>query len=303
MSKPALFPEGHYYSPVVDTDEACRDAGRIWPGLQAIPGIDMQEERQRRLLADHFPALLRHYAYPRDGPPDEEVDFFYERNSQFAWFDSRALFCLLQIIRPRRVVEVGSGYSSLLMSDVNERFLAGAARICCIEPYPRPFLEQGDRAGLYELLKRRVQDVDISVFTDLGEGDLLFIDSSHVCKTGSDVAHLYLNVLPRLKPGVYIHVHDVFLPEDYRQDWVVDENRSWNEQYVLHALLAENPNFEVIFGSHYAFRRFPELIASALGTAPYGGSSFWFRRRGGSSDGLSAVAGIDPPDPNKKPSR
>lgn len=281
MGKPALFPEGHFYSPVVDTDEAERDKARIWPGLRDIPGINMQEDAHRRLLSGDFPTLLTGYVYPDDGPADEDLSFYYERNSQFGWLDSRALFCLMQMIRPARIIEVGSGYSSLLMSDVNARFLEGRTQISCIEPYPRPFLVRGADSGSFTLIRQRVQEIDPALFDTLVDGDILFIDSSHVCKTGSDVTHLFLNVLPKLAPGVYVHVHDVFLPEDYRQDWVLDENRCWNEQYLLQALLAENPNFEVVFGSYYAYRRFPELVSAATGLPPFGGSSFWFRRVAG----------------------
>jgi predicted O-methyltransferase YrrM len=279
MSKAAPYPAGHFYSPVVDTDEAARDAARIWPGLKDLVGIDMQEDNHRILLSEHFPALLKDYDYPLEGPSDEDLSFYYEHNSQFGWLDSRSLFCLLRMIKPRRIVEVGSGYSSLLMSDINEKYLNGVADITCIEPYPRPFLLKGSNAGRYTLRTLRVQDVDMSVFAALDSGDLLFIDSSHVCKTGSDVTHLFLNVLPRLNPGVYVQIHDIFLPEDYRKDWVIDESRSWNEQYLLQALLIDNQNFEVVYGSHYAYRRFPELVAAATGKPAYGGGSFWIRRR------------------------
>jgi hypothetical protein len=124
-----------------------------------------------------------------------------------------------------------------------------------------------------------VQEVNVDVFDQLEEDDILFIDSSHVCKTGSDVTHLFLNILTRTKPGVYVHIHDIFLPDDYPADWVINDNRSWNEQYLLHALLAENPNYEVVFGSNYAYRRFPELVAAATGLDAFGGGSFWFRRK------------------------
>jgi predicted O-methyltransferase YrrM len=279
MGKPAAHPEGHFYSPVVDTDEIKRDEERIWPGSLEVPGIDMREAAQRDLLERHFPGLLREYNYPLEGPPDEELSFYYERNSQFGWLDSRALFCLMRLIRPSRIVEVGSGYSSLLMRDINDRFLKGNARLTFIEPYPRAFLVQGAEAGRYELIRKRVQEVDQAIFDSLESGDILFIDSSHVSKTGSDVNHLFLNVLPRLAPGVYVHVHDVFLPEDYRKEWAIDENRSWNEQYLLQALLVENPNFEVVFGSLFAFRRFPELVSAAIGQPAFGGGSFWIRRK------------------------
>jgi predicted O-methyltransferase YrrM len=279
MGKPTAHPEGHFYSPIVDTDEVERDQLRIWPGSLELAGIDMREAQQRKLLETVFPRLLKDYDYPLDGPVDEELSFYYEHNSQFGWLDSRALFCLMRKIRPKRVVEVGSGYSSLLMCDINERFLGRSASITCIEPFPRPFLVEGEENGRYKLIAKRVQEVDLDTFDALESGDLLFIDSSHVSKTGSDVNHLYLTILPRLAPGVYVQVHDVFLPADYRRDWVINENRSWNEQYLLQAFLIDNPKFEVVFGSYYAFLKFPALVAAAIGQPAFGGGSFWIRRK------------------------
>src|SRR3546814_5976516 len=108
-------------------------------------------------------------------------------------------------------------------------------RITAIEPYPRPFLRSLE--GLHALRVERVQDTPASVFAELSSGDVLFIDSSHVLKTGSDLVHLFTTVLPTLQQGVRIHVHDVFLPDDYPPQWVLDENRSWNEQYALQSML------------------------------------------------------------------
>ncbi|MEO8801981.1 MAG: hypothetical protein ABI304_11880, partial [Rudaea sp.] len=118
-------------------------------------------------------------------------------------------------------------------------------------------------------------------FTALESGDVLFIDSSHVAKTGSDVNYLYFEVLPRLAPGVRVHIHDIFLPHDYPREWVLDENRSWNEQYLLRALLMHSKGFRVIFGCSYAFWRFPELVRTALAHPnghAFAGGSFWIER-------------------------
>lgn len=290
IGKPTLFPDGHFYSPVVDTDEVRRNSERIWPWELTVPGVDMREQLHRDLLVNHFPTLLTDYQYPLQGPSDDELSFYYEENSQFRFMDSRSLFCLMRMIRPSPIVEVGSGYSSLLMFVVNSRFLQGSTSITCIEPFPRSFLTKGAESGRYRLIQDCVQEVDLSVFEQLEDGDILFIDSSHVCKTGSDVSFLFLKILPSLKPGVYVYVHDIFLPDDYPAVWVMEENRSWNEQYILQALLAENPNFEVVFGSNFAVRRFPELVSAATGQEPFGGGSFWFRRR----DPQSGTEGLRP---------
>lgn len=274
------FPPGHFYSPIVDTDALAQDRARVWPGDPQILGIDFDEASHRHVLQDVLPRYLPAYDYPETLPDSDVLRAFYTRNSQFSWLDARALFALLREWRPRRIVEVGSGYSSLLMADVNRRFLAGSCEISCIEPYPRPFLSAGV-PGIARLLVQRVQDVPLDEFARLEAGDVLFIDSSHVAKTGSDVNHLYFEVLPRLATGVRIHVHDIFLPHDYPPDWAVTDNRSWNEQYLLRALLMFNTAFRVVFGCSYAFHRFPDDVRAALALPTgkaFGGGSFWIEK-------------------------
>lgn len=278
MARPPSHPNGHFYSPIVDTDEAAKAQQRIWPAQPQLLGIDFDDESHRVVLRDLFPRFIGDYDYPEKLPPKSVENAFYTQNSQFSWLDSRSLFVLLRAWRPARIVEVGSGYSSLLMADVNRRFLDGACSITCIEPYPRPFLVDNRD---FTLVREKVQDVPLAIFDELRAGDVLFIDSSHVAKTGSDVNWLYFEVLPRLAPGVRIHIHDVFFPHDYPRDWVLQDNRSWNEQYVLRALLMYSTAFRVLFGSSYAFFRFPELVRDALALpsgAAFAGGSLWLER-------------------------
>jgi hypothetical protein len=271
-------PPGHFYSPIVDPADAERDASRLWPAQPRMLGIDMDDAGHLDLLDGAFARFLPEYDYPEHG--DDADGRFYTRNSQFSWLDSRSLFVLLRHWQPRRIIEVGSGYSSLLMADVNRRFFDGGIDITCIEPYPRSFLAAGVD-GIARLLTRRVQDVDLATYDALAAGDVLFIDSSHVAKTGSDVNHLYFEVLPRLRPGVRVHIHDVFLPFEYKRDWVIDQNRSWNEQYLLRALLMHSSAFRVRFGCEYALRSWPDRIRTLLAHprgVVFGGGSFWIER-------------------------
>lgn len=271
------YPNGHFYSPVVNPDEVQRDAQGIWPASPRVLGIDFNDDAHRHILDVQFPLYIKEFDYPEEGPPDSRLEHFYFKNSQFSWLDAPTLFVLLRMWRPKRIIEVGSGYSSLLMVDVNRRFLGSSAVLTCIESYPRDFLSRLDGTHI-DLLQRRVQDVDPALFESLEAGDILFIDSSHVAKTGSDVNFLYFEILPRLAAGVHVHIHDIFLPQDYPRDWVIKENRSWNEQYVLRALLMDSKRYRVEFGSNYAFCRFPERVAAALrgfSGSPYGGGSFW----------------------------
>jgi len=274
-------PVGHFYSPVVDPAEIATRAGSIWPTKPEVLGIDFNDASHRNLLEQEFPKYFPKYDYQEHLEESPTLEAFFTQNSQFSWLDSRAFFVLLQAWRPERILEVGSGFSTLLAADVKRRFLDGRLDITCIEPYPRPFLKHGFD-GLTRLIERKVQDVPLQEFERLQPGDILFIDSSHVAKTGSDVNFLYFEVLPRLNAGVRIHVHDIFFPHDYPRDWVIEQNRSWNEQYLLRALLMYTTAFDVVFSSSYAYWRFPELVRSALAYPDgrsFGGGSIWLTRR------------------------
>lgn len=277
-TRKTLFPPGHFYSPVVDVEELRSQEARVWPATPEILGIDFNDAHHELVLRQYFPAFYPDFDYPKqsDGNPLT----FYIENDQFSWLDCRALFVLLRAWRPQRFVEVGSGFSTLLVADVNRRFLGGAMKICCVEPYPRAAL-RAPVLGLERLIASKVQDVGSAPFEALEAGDVLFIDSSHVAKTGSDVNHLCFEVLPRLRKGVRVHFHDIFLPEDYPKPWALKENRSWNEQYIVRALLTFSSHFRVLFGSGHAFAAHPVLLREALHEADgayYGGGSLWIEK-------------------------
>jgi hypothetical protein len=270
------FPPGHYHSPIPDRDDLLRRADRIWAPRDELAGVDMQVPRQLELLESLRPHLAA-VDYPVDAPA--EPDRYYYANPMFPVLDAEFLFGALCRFRPGRVVEVGSGFSSLVTADVNRRLFGGAIEVTCIDPYPRDFLAGGVE-GITRLLTSRMEEVGLAVFDQLQAGDVLFIDSSHVAKTGSDVNFLFFEVLPRLRPGVYVHLHDIFLPDEYLKPWVLDEERSWNEQYLLHAFLMFNRAWRVIWMAHYMLTRHGEAVSAvfprcpALGT----GGSFWMQR-------------------------
>jgi hypothetical protein len=276
----ADFPAGHFYSPIVDVLEISQRCHRVWPVNPAPAGIDFNDTSHRAILATEFPRFMPDFDYPETIDDDENAGRFFVRNSQFGWLDARTLFVLLRAWRPQRIIEVGSGFSSLLVADVNCRWFNQGIHFTCIEPFPRPFLTTR-MAGISRLIQQPVQDVLLDEFETLQEGDILFIDSSHVSKTGSDVNFLYLEVLPRLKKGVHIHIHDIFLPHDYPPDWVIAGRRSWNEQYIVQALLMYSSGFRVDFGCNYAFCTFPQLVGEALALPnghAFGGGSLWITK-------------------------
>jgi hypothetical protein len=207
---------------------------------------------------------------------------YYVNNRAFGSVDGEVLYAMIRHLRPRRVIEIGSGFSTRLTLQAlainrDEGYLCD---LTAIEPFPPPDLERF-AAGPLRLLHTGVQAVTLSEFSELGAGDILFIDSTHVLRIGSDVQFEFLEVLPRLKPGVVIHVHDIFLPAEYPQDWVLREHRFWNEQYVLQALLTWTRGFEVLWGGSFMHLRHPELLLRAFPsyvpdrTWP---GSFWMRR-------------------------
>ena len=273
-------PSGHFYSPVLDRAEVAASQPRLWPAQPRLPaGIDFNDASHRQLLEVEFPRYIADFDYTESGGASAAGRYSPD-NPQFGWLDAKTLFVLLRAWRPARVIEVGSGHSSLLMADVNKRFLGGSMHITCIEPYPEPFLQRAD-CGIDRLVQARVQDVPLEEFDALAAGDVLFIDSSHVSKAGSDVNHLFFEVLPRLASGVRIHIHDVFLPFEYPRSWLLEQGRSWNEQYLLQALLMYNPVFGIVFGSSYCAWKYPELMRHTVtGTeAATGGGSLWIEKR------------------------
>jgi hypothetical protein len=191
-------------------------------------------------------------------------------------------YCMVRHFQPRLIIEVGSGFSSLLLGQAAAK--NGDAPLVCIEPFPREFLRKGF-PGLRTLVEKNVQQIDLEFFSQLDPGDILFIDSSHTVKIGGDVNYLFLEVLPRLKPGVIVQVHDIFLPFEYRRDWVLDEFRFWTEQYLLQAFLIFNSEFEVLLGNYYLSHYHAQQLKAVFPELPrWIGGSFWMRRKALGSD-------------------
>jgi hypothetical protein len=206
-------------------------------------------------------------------------------NPYFSGLDACAYYALIRHLRPRKVMEIGSGYStkiaSLALEANREEGTLGA--LVCIEPFPATRLT--DSGAEFTLLQERVQDVDSAAFASLGENDILFIDSSHVACVGSDVCAEFLDILPHLKPGVWVHVHDIFFPKDYPEEWVIGRRMAFNEQYILEAFLSFNAAFSVQLANHWIWLEHrsaaKELCSEsviALDTNQTEPASFWMRR-------------------------
>lgn len=255
---------GHFYSPVVDIESIRKVEGRLFGQEATSPnGINLQEERQKENLE-------RFTAYYADLPFPEEPhkDYRYHLNNDFyAYSDGIILYSMIRHVKPKRFIEVGSGYSSAAALDTNDIFFGGAIDFTFIEPYPerlqRLLRAEDKNRNNVEILRSAVQDVPIDTFRSLKSGDMLFIDSTHVSKTGSDVNFLLFEVLPALEAGVHIHFHDVFYPFEYPLEWIYD-GRSWNEAYLLRAFLQYNSTFGITYFSSYMERMYRSEIAGRM---------------------------------------
>jgi len=184
---------------------------------------------------------------------------------------------MLRHLRPKRVVEIGSGYSTAIALDTADAHLDGLD-LTCVEPYPerlQSLLRPGDGDRL-KLVQRPVQDVPLDTYASLEGEDILFIDSTHVAKAGSDVLWLYFEVVPRLAPGVVVHVHDVFWPFEYPREWLA-EHRDWTEDYLLRAFLTDNAQWEILLFGSWLWKEHASVIPAELRTGVPG--SIWLRSR------------------------
>ena len=272
----------HFYQPIPDTRSLPES---LWSRPSELVGVDMNQQAQLNLLRTFSKFGDEFQRFPT-APPTEH-DRFYLGNGLFDGVDALVAYCMVRHFQPRLIIEVGSGFSSLVLGEA--AWKNGFAPIICIEPFPRDFLRKGF-PGLQTLIEKNVQEINLEFFSQLQSGDILFIDSSHTVKIGGDVNYLFLEILPRLKPGVIVHVHDIFLPFDYRRDWVIDEFRFWSEQYLLQAFLSFNSEFEVVMANRYlahkyvdnlkvAFAPLADLQTGRPSSVRWGGGSFWIRRK------------------------
>jgi predicted O-methyltransferase YrrM len=281
----AFAPPGHYYSPIPSKADVERWAAPKWQTQpDDLTGVDLNEVRQLRMLETLGP-LTRALTFADDAGGDSR---YWWDNDGFSPGDATVLAAMLMHYQPRRVVEVGAGYSTAVMLDVAERHLLRRPEILCIDPDPGRLRSalRGNETGL-TIHEDIVQNMPLDLFTTLEAGDILFIDSSHVLKLGSDVSLLFLEVLPRLAPGVVVHIHDIATSFEYPPAWY-EEGRAWNEAPALRAFLAFNRAYEVLYFCDYMNRFHRDAVARHMPLAlrqpkgtPEGNTSvsFWMIRR------------------------
>jgi len=265
----------NYYEPLVNPKKHLKKNLRI---DRILRGIDWNIDKQLDILHQfNFQEELKKIPLEKQN----DTEYFYN-NSMYASGDSEYLYCMVRHFKPKKIIEIGSGNSTLMaINAIQKNELENTEYKChhiCIEPYEQPWLEKVD----VELRREKVEDISLSMFSILGENDILFIDSSHIIRPQGDVLFEILEILPSLKPGVIIHIHDIFTPKDYLNEWIFQDKKLWNEQYLLEAFLSFNTSFEIIGAINYLSHNYRELFEekfpifkSQEGREP---AAFWIRR-------------------------
>lgn len=250
-----VFPiRDHYYEPQFDHRNPKFDFSLD----RSLPGIDWNvagqlEMLERLTFSDELAGL------PQSKP---EHLRFHLNNGAFESGDAEYWYQLIRATKPKRIFEVGSGYSTLMAIDaIQKNCDESPSYTCehvCIEPYEMQWL---DEVGV-SVIREKVEDIDLSFFSQLEEDDILFIDSSHMIRPQGDVVFEYLQLLPTLNRGVIVHLHDIFSPKNYPKAWLADEVKFWNEQYLLEAFLTHNDGFRIIGSLNYLHHKHYERLNS-----------------------------------------
>jgi hypothetical protein len=255
------FPPGHFYSPTPSHAEVLARLAYLRRTKPVFDDIRIDEREQLDLLKA-FAAFYDELPFPER--KSEECRFYYSE-SPFPYPDAIFLYSFLRHTTPANIIEVGSGRSSGVILDTVDRFFSAPPRVTFIEPYPanlNQMLRRQDRANV-TIIEDKLQNTPLDLFTSLGRGDLLFIDSSHVLKCGSDVQFLFFEVLPRLPGGVFVHFHDVLSTFEYPEEWLL-QGWYWNESYFVRAFMSYNSEWKVYFFNNYVRLHFEDFLAKEM---------------------------------------
>lgn len=261
IEKQGAFPAGHFYSPIPEKEDILCHLKSNKETKTELPGINLNKDEQL--------ILLNEYTQFYDELPFAENKNtncrYYYNNKFFGPTDAIFLYSFLKKFTPKKIIEIGSGFSSAVILDTVDQFYPTDADITFIDPFAdrlKSLLREKDNNRV-EVIEKRVQDVSIKNLTSLEQGDFLFIDSSHVVKCGSDLQFLMFEILPILSPGVFVHFHDIFFPFEYPLDWVTD-GRYWNENYFLRAFLTFNSKWDILFFNNYVSEIFSDIIRDKM---------------------------------------
>jgi predicted O-methyltransferase YrrM len=277
----AGFKPGHYYSPIPNLEDVKNNADTIF-SVRNVEEINLNEENQFKLL-EEFRVYYADYPY-RNAKGITKKYRYKKEGAYYRFSDAVFLYSIMRKFHPKKIIEVGSGHSSAIMLDVNEHFLDSRTTFTFIEPSPEDRLlgvmKEEDKEA-HVVVKSEVQSVPLDVFQQLSANDILFIDSTHVSKVGSDLNYLMFEVLPVLKSGVLIHFHDIFYPFELPKHWVLENHWYWNENYLLRAFLMNNSKYEIIAFNTFLQKNQPDWFQKEMPECMLGKDdtgSIWLRK-------------------------
>ena len=268
---------GKYNSPIVTWAEVEENQYYDVEGKTDIQGIDLQSIQQKHLLENFAPHIK---TFPFEANKSERFRYFYN-NPMFGFYDGIILYAFLMHFQPKKIIEIGSGYSSALTLDTYENYLKTKVDFTFIDPYTNRVDELMSKSDLLisNFVRIPVQKVDLKIYNELEEGDVLFIDSSHIVKTAGDLNFIFFEILPRLKKGVFVHVHDIFFPFEYPKEWI-QNGFCYNEAYFLRAFLMNNNEYEIVFWNDYMYSSYQlDLEASSDKIKMNRGGSIWLKKK------------------------
>tara|TARA_B110000858_G_scaffold23421_1_gene23677 strand:+ start:295 stop:1272 length:978 start_codon:yes stop_codon:yes gene_type:complete len=275
LKKIGIFPiRDHYYEPLFNDAHLSRNLNEP----RELSGIDFNEDGQLKFLQNlNYQTEFSNFVETEQNKSDE--DAFKIGNTMFTSADAEFLFNIVRHTKPKKIIEVGCGASTRIIQhalNLNEKEQSYRSLHTCVEPYEQPWLANFPNI---KLVREKVELLDLKLFEELEDGDLLFIDSSHMVRPQGDVLHEYLTIIPSLKNGVYVHVHDIFTPRDYLENFVKEKVLFWNEQYVLEALLTGNQSLEIVAAlnllKHKHYRELHRVCTYL--TPDFEPGSFYFR--------------------------
>jgi hypothetical protein len=270
----------HFYEPIPDYKDLKK--GNLFDKGVTMTGIHIDEEKQLNLLEVFKRYKLEYDSFPRykTSIPHQ----YFINNGSFESVDGEVYYCMIRHFKPRKIIEIGAGFSTLLAAQAimknKKEDMNYECELIAIDPYPNNILKKGF-PGLSKLVSKKVQEINIEEFSTLHDNDILFIDSSHVLKIGNDVWYIYNEILPSLRTGVLVHIHDIFLPLNYPKNWVIKQGRFWNEQYILKAFLTFNTNYEILWAASCIHIRYPDLLEKSFASYDRNKTwpgSFWLRK-------------------------
>jgi hypothetical protein len=269
---------GHYASTIISVDDIHNREASIWEGEKSdgIIGIELNTENQLKLVKDF---QVYYQKIPFREKRSGSLRYYFD-NSWYTYTDAIFLYSMIMHFKPKKIIEVGSGYSSSIMLDTNELHFNNGIHLTFVEPNPQrlySLIKDEDKKST-SIIENYVQSVALDIYEELNADDILFIDSSHAAKTGSDVNHILFNVLPTLKSGVLIHFHDIFYPFEYPREWVYG-GLNYNEGYFLKAFLMYNSEFEIILFSDYLLKHHSALFQEMPLCYKNFGGNIWLRKK------------------------